>query len=337
MLLKCGEIPAHFSPKTHMPPCFDQPIRLLPIFRERVWGRASLAPYFSEIPAAETSTKEPIGEVWFSFTENLTSAGISLGELLKREPGILGSARNPRHPGICPLLVKLLFTTERLSVQVHPDDEYAQTHHGCLGKTEAWYVMEAEPEAEVALGFKQEISTEKLREAAISGEIEQLLDWRRVKPGDMIYTPAGTVHAIGAGLTICEIQENSDITYRLYDYGRPRELHLDHGARVSQLGPHTFDQRPVALASWRRELLASPYFRIEHLRPLESLRIAGGLPYYLLLVCLNGSGTIGGQTFTQGECWMIPAGSRAVEVQSTNAEWLLTYTADKPASGLAGK
>ncbi len=320
-----------------MPPSFDQPIRLLPIFRERVWGRTSLAPYFSKIPAAGKLTEERIGEVWFTFTENLTSAGISLGELLKREPAILGEAADSRYPGICPLLVKLLFTSERLSVQVHPGDEYAEAHHRSLGKSEAWYVMEAEPGAEVALGFKQEITPQRLRDAAKSGEIEQLLDWRKVKAADVLYTPAGTVHAIGAGLTICEIQQNSDITYRLYDYGRPRELHLEHGAKVSHLGPYTFHPQRVELSSWRRELATSPYFRIEHLRPVESMQIRGGLPYYLLLVCLGGSGMIGSHAFQRGECWMIPADSRPVDVQSTNAEWLLTYTADKPTSGLEGK
>lgn len=320
-----------------MPPVVDQPIRLLPIFRERVWGRESLAPYFSEIPWTESARKELIGEVWFTFTENQTSLGIPLGQLIEQQPTVLGKAADPKHPGVCPLLVKLLFTTERLSVQVHPDDEYAEVHHRSLGKTEAWYVMEAEPSAEVAVGFRKKITPERLRSAAVSGEIEQLLDWRKVKPGDVVYTPAGTVHAIGAGLTICEIQENSDITYRLYDYGRPRELHLEHGTKVSDLGPHTADQQPVNLASWRRQLAASDYFRIEHLRPLKNLEIERGLPYYLLLVCLKGSGSIGGQRFETGQCWMIPAGGAEVDIQSTDAEWILTYTADEATNALHGE
>ncbi len=138
---------------------------------------------------------------------------------------------------ICPLLVKLLFTTERLSVQVHPDDEYAEEHHGSLGKTEAWYVLDATPPGEVAVGFRQTLTPDQFNAAVHSGEIENLLDWRKVQAGDIIYVPAGTVHAIGAGVTICEIQENSDITYRLYDYGRPRELHLEHGTKVSRVRP----------------------------------------------------------------------------------------------------
>ena len=246
----------------------SQPIQLLPIFRERVWGRESLAPYFPH-----TNLSERVGEAWYTSGENSTSLGISLGQLLGDEPNILGTAADPKHPGVCPLLVKMLFTTERLSVQVHPDDDYAEKHHRSLGKTEAWYVVEAEPNAEVAMGFREHLSPERLRESAQSGEIEGLLDWRRVRQGDVIFTPAGTVHAIGAGLTICEIQENSDITYRLYDYGRPRELHLEHGVKVAHLGPHQHSSAVVKLDSWREQLLESSYFRIERLRPVRISRL----------------------------------------------------------------
>lgn len=310
----------------------DRPIQLFPLFRERVWGRKNLAPYF-----ATEAHKEPIGEVWFSFTENGTSTGVPLGELLARAPQILGEASDPLHPGICPLLVKLLFTTERLSVQVHPDDQYAQTHHQSLGKTEAWYVLDAEPPGELAVGFRETISPERLKKVAQSGEIEDLLDWRPVQPGDAIYTPAGTVHAIGAGLTICEIQENSDITYRLYDYGRPRELHLDHGVNVSHLGPHREEPQRVQIASWREQLVESPYFRIERLKIINTVEIERGLPYYLLLVCLKGIGSIAGEAFQAGQCWMVPAGAGAVEISGPDSEWILTYSADAPADSLHGE
>ena len=314
----------------------EQPIRLFPIFQERVWGRESLAPYFPIASLPNSSTNHRIGEVWFTFKDNATSVGISLGELIKQMPAILGTAANPRYPGVCPLLVKLLFTTERLSVQVHPDDSYAAQNHQSLGKTEAWYVMEAEPTSEVAVGFRRQITPEKLAEAATSGEIEGLLDWRQVKAGDVVYTPAGTVHAIGAGLTVCEVQENSDITYRLYDYGRPRELHLKHGMKVSHLGPHRWKSNPVALAPWRRELIAGPYFRIEHLQPADSIQIDPALPYYLVLVCLKGSGLIGKEKFEAGQCWVLPAGSASLQISGPHSEWILTYTAEQPSSALHG-
>jgi mannose-6-phosphate isomerase len=258
-----------------------RPFQVEPEFRERVWGRKSLEPFFHQ------AFEKPIGEVWFDCG--------------------------------CPILVKLLFTSDRLSVQVHPDDEYAQRHHGSLGKTEAWYVLDAQPPGEVAVGFKRPISRDELRAAAQTGEIEHLLDWRKVKHGDLIFTPAGTVHAIGAGVTICEIQENSDITYRLYDYGRPRELHLDHGAAVSHLGPHEFEPKPVTLADGREELVACEYFRIERLRPRSSIYIPSGSPYYLILISAS------------GPVWFVPAQNEAFEI-NLGGEWILTYKSETPAA-----
>lgn len=264
-----------------------QPFQLFPLFRERVWGRRSLAPFFAVAPL-----REPIGEVWFTFQDNETSLGPNLGALLSEQPGILGTAADPEYPAQCPLLVKLLFTTSRLSVQVHPDDEYARRHHGTLGKTEAWYVLDSQPPGEVAAGFREEITPERLRGSALSGEIEQLLDWRKVEPGDIVFVPAGTVHAIGAGLTICEIQENSDITYRLYDYGRPRELHLDDGVQVSNLGSHQAAAKPTPITEWRDQLVECAYFRIERFRVPGRLRFAGQNPYYILLICIEGEGHV---------------------------------------------
>jgi mannose-6-phosphate isomerase len=306
-----------------------KPIRLLPIFRERVWGRRSLAPFF---PAP--SSNQLIGEVWLTFEENSTSLGPSLGELIRNYPQMLGSARDPEHPDICPLLLKMLFTTERLSVQVHPDDNYARRHHASLGKTEAWYVVDSQPPGELAIGFKQELSPARLREAAETGEIEQLLDWRKVYAGDVIFVPAGTVHAIGAGLTICEVQEHSDITYRLYDYGRPRELHLDHAVNVAHLGPHRYQPQTVALAPGREELVACAYFRLERLRPRDALCITANLPCYLILMCLKGNGKIAGESFEQGHCWMVPAGGAATEIQGGGSEWILAYSAAESLTGL---
>ncbi len=312
-----------------MPDELRKPIELFPIFKERVWGTDTLAPFFGGAPLAER-----IGEVWFTFAENETSLNKDLGELLTEHPEILGTAVDPRHPGICPILVKFLFTTSRLSVQVHPNDEYAQEHHESLGKTEAWYVLESHSPGEVAVGFRETISPEKLREAAQSGEIEHLLDWRAVNAGDVIFTPAGTVHAIGAGLTVCEIQQNSDITYRLFDYGRPRELHLDHGANVAHLGPHRHQAIAKPITGWRDQLLETEYFRIERLRPKGELRIDGEQAYYLLLICVKGSGEIAGQPAAAGEAWLIPAGAEPVHLNAPDSEWVLTYAAKEAMKGI---
>jgi len=310
-----------------------QPFRLQPIFRERVWGKNSLLPYFPDHAKTNNPQTSPIGEVWFTYGDNRTSLGKSLAELLGLYPNILGTAADPKYPGVCPLLVKLLFTTERLSVQVHPNDTYAGTYHDSLGKTEAWYVMDSQPPGEVAVGFREALTPATLRESALSGEIETLLDWRKVSKGDVVFTPAGTVHAIGAGLTICEIQENSDITYRLYDYGRPRELHLDHGTTVSDLGPHTHHPETKPLAPGRDELLACDYFRIEKLKPTTALKVSGA-PFYQLFVCLQGTGTFNGETCKAGEVFLVAANARETILDASGSEWLLTYTASQPADSI---
>ena len=137
-----------------------------------------------------------------------------------------------------PILTKFIFTSERLSVQVHPNDEYAGKRENSRGKTEMWYILRADPGAQVAVGLHEAISPERLAQASKSGEIEQLLNWVDVRPGDCVFTPAGTIHAIGGGLALVEVQQHSDVTYRLYDYGRPRELHLERGVEVSVPGPY---------------------------------------------------------------------------------------------------
>ena len=305
----------------------QQAIELVPLFRERVWGRDTLAPYFSNAPV-----KDRIGEVWYTFAENQTSLGCQLGELLRDHPELLGTAGDAQHPGVCPLLVKLLLTTERLSVQVHPGDDYAQEHHGSLGKTEAWYVLDSQPPGEVAVGFNEPLDTQRFESAVKSGEVEQLLHWKKVQAGDVVFVPAGTVHAVGAGLAICEIQENSDITYRLYDYGRPRELHLEHGVKVSHLGRHTAEAKTVKLAEGRDELLACNYFRIERLRPERSMRVPGQLPYYSLLICVKGAGNMNGVPCKAGQAWFLPAKAQAVTVGGAGSEWIFTYSANAPAA-----
>ena len=308
-----------------------RPFELLPLFRERVWGRETLSPYY--LSAVDVNKR--IGEIWFTSSENDTALGKSLREVISENSGILGSEANVEHADLCPLLVKLIFTTERLSVQVHPDDGYARQHHSCLGKTEAWYVMDAQPPGEVAVGFRETLTPERFEAAAKSGEVETLLDWRVVKPGDVIFTPAGTVHAIGAGLTICEIQENSDITYRLYDYGRGRELHLEHGVKVSHLGPHTHQAQTTALSEGRDHLLSCDYFQIERLTPQSRIKVDGNQPFYSLLICTKGSGTIDGNSFAAGHSWFVPAGNDPFEVDGSGSEWILTYTAKEPIRGIA--
>ena len=191
-----------------------------------------------------------------------------------------------------PLLIKFLFTTEPLSVQVHPE-----------GKTEMWHILAAEPGAKIAAGFREPITERRLRESALSGEIENLLEWFDARPGDTFFIPAGTVHAIGAGLTLCEIQQWSDVTYRLFDYGRPRELHLDEGIPVSRLGSHAARQR-LAKACW---------FPVRSsLR--KNFRVDGKVSCNArMIVLLEGSLEVNGQPSRAGEAWY--ADTEASELQ----------------------
>jgi mannose-6-phosphate isomerase len=254
-------------------------IRLTPSFKEKVWGSTRLEPFFP-------NSTNKIGEVWFEGITNL------------------------------PLLIKFLFTTEKLSVQVHPDDAYALAHHNSRGKTEMWYILAAEPGAKIAAGFRDTITAERLRDASLSGEIEKLLAWHDVAPGDTFYIPAGTVHAIGAGLTICEIQQHSDITFRLHDYGRPRELHLDQALEVSHLGPKAVLPTPPQKDSLE-VLISSPYFTTSRLSMFNSTSqippdIGAGF-----LVLIEGLGTLNGQSTKAGDVWYLEEDIREIRFLGT--------------------
>jgi mannose-6-phosphate isomerase len=161
-----------------------------------------------------------------------------------------------------PLLIKVLFARAKLSVQVHPDDVLAQKYGQPRGKTECWYVLSAEPGAELALGFREETSAEEIRAAIADGTLEEKLNYLKVKAGDMVFVDAGTVHSIGPGMVILETQEYSDITYRLYDFGRPRELHVDAGLAVTRTSSRAGLVAPVMVDGFTR-LVSSDYFLVD--------------------------------------------------------------------------
>ncbi len=238
------------------------PIRLPTRFLDKIWGAEDLSPWFP-------SSNRKIGEVWFEAD--------------------------------LPLLLKFVFTSERLSVQVHPDDAFAAAHERSLGKTEMWYVLRADPGAQLAIGFRETISRERLRESALSGEIEKLLNWIPVEAGDTFFVPAGTVHAIGAGLAICEIQQYSDITYRLYDYGRPRELHLEKAMQVASLD--AIRAQPAMLP------IDCQYFHTELARITLPLEYTPEPQRFHVLIFVSGIGTIADQPFQEGQAWLVPAGA----------------------------
>jgi mannose-6-phosphate isomerase len=235
------------------------PFRLAPYFRTRPWGFQDLAPWYNY-----KTEGEPIGEVWL--TGEMCTAdtgplkGMSLTDITRQHRSTL---LGPRLAGKdFPLLVKLLFPKEKLSVQVHPDDELAQHYGEPRGKTECWYALEAKPGARVALGLRPGATLDQVSVAVKDHSLESLLKMVPVEKGDMIFVDAGTVHAMGPGVVVLETQQTSDLTYRLYDYGSARELHIEKSfaamhlvTRAGKVPPRTVDGHSV--------LIDERYFRIE--------------------------------------------------------------------------
>jgi mannose-6-phosphate isomerase len=260
------------------------------------WGRSKLPPPFSN------PGEECIGEIWF-------------------EP-VTGPA--------LPLLAKYLFTSEKLSIQVHPDDYQAQARGLSGGKEECWLVLDAEPGATLGIGTLRPLSEDELRAAALSGEIERLIDWKPVQRGDFFYIPAGTVHAIGAGVSLIEMQQNADVTYRIYDYGRSRELHLDDAATVARASPY-----PAALhrnidISVDQMLVDGPHFSLL-LTGENNARLRGTGP--LLIIPIAGSVTahaqgapvsvgVGGCLSVTGDPYFVPDPGARLLLARAKGGWL---------------
>lgn len=232
------------------------------------WGRADLPMAFGG------TAPEPIGEVWFE------------------PPTALDS-----------LLIKYIFTSEKLSVQCHPsDDQTLAMGLGRQGKEECWLVLDAEPGAQLAIGFEREIDAATMQAAMLDGSIEQLLTWHPVQAGDFFYIPANTVHAIGAGITLVEVQQNSDITYRLYDYGRPRELHVEQGAAVALRQPYPAQLHQKVPPRGPARLVDGPHFRLDRLDGAPDPATVAHYPGPLLIVPLDCDVMVAGTRLAPGQC-----------------------------------
>ncbi|WP_170005689.1 class I mannose-6-phosphate isomerase [Pseudopontixanthobacter vadosimaris] len=242
---------------------------LLPV-REvaKVWGRKQLPAPFGK------SCAEAIGEIWF-------------------EPP----------PEAQELLVKYIFTSEKLSIQTHPDDDQAEAAgQGRQGKEECWLVLDAEEGARLGIGFHEPITADRMRAAALDGSIEDLLVWHEVSAGDFFYIPAGTVHAIGSGISLIEIQQNSDITYRLYDYGRPRELHLDAGVEVAHGMPYDPALHRHIGAKEQARLVNGPHFLLDQIVGTPGDDILTDYSRPCLVIPVSGTVGIGGVPVRAGNC-----------------------------------
>ncbi|MDR3777097.1 MAG: class I mannose-6-phosphate isomerase [Terracidiphilus sp.] len=314
------------------------PFRIAPRFVGRVWGYQDLRPWYDRVAAAG----EPIGEVWLSGDENLVAtgphAGKSLGGLFLEAPEALLGQAAPSSQS--PLLIKMIFAREKLSVQVHPDDKLAQKYGQPRGKTECWLTLAAEPGAQVACGLKPGVTLDQVREEIQAGTLEDSLNALPVAAGDMIFVDAGTVHAIWPGSILLETQQNCDLTYRMYDYGRGRELHVEKALEATRLATRAGKVSATVLAD-RTTLLDVEYFAVERIpvagsRTSASLLGEGkpalGLAY---LFAAAGTGCIAGPDFEPVELpahgiVAVPAASPAFEVEDMGGLDLIRITPNWP-------
>jgi mannose-6-phosphate isomerase len=235
---------------------------------EKPWGRDTLPPPFA------TPAGKRIGEIWFEPPKDLPQ-----------------------------LLAKYIFTSEKLSVQVHPNDAQTEAKGlGRQGKSECWLVIDAGPGARLGIGFNQPVDAYTMRAAAKDGSIEQMLTWHDVKAGDFFYIPANTVHAIGGGLSIIEVQQNSDITYRLFDYGRPRELHLEEGMAVAKGEPYDMSHHRLVPSEGDVSLVDGPYFRLDRIDGIADATTARRYRGCLLVLPREGTAYVGDEPVIPGQC-----------------------------------
>jgi mannose-6-phosphate isomerase len=321
------------------------PFRIEPTFSPRIWGARDLAPLFPD----KTGLQEPIGEAWLTDVHcriaNGPFAGKTLGEAW---PEIPTAWRGDRCKGLkdFPLLVKFIFPTDKLSIQVHPDDAYAAVHEpeaGGNGKTEMWHAVSAAPEAKLLLGLKSGVTRKEFTAAASSKRLEEFFQEFPVAETDTFFVPARVPHSIGPGVVLCEVQQYCDLTYRVYDYGRldaqgkPRQLHLEKALDVINFDGTRIDKvRPLAWTSPKMSislLAACRYFATERWRFSEIFTAQPKTDAFNLLVILSGEGALrwdgSAARYKQGECWFMPASLQRYELLPDHETSLLrTFVPD---------
>ena len=310
-----------------------EPTRIEPIFSPRIWGARSLAPLFPE----KSNLTEPLGEAWLTGVDCKIASGPFTGKTLGaawREMPAEWRGTRLASTSDFPILVKFIFPTDKLSIQVHPDDAYAAAHEqaaGGRGKTEMWHALSAEPDACVLIGLVPKADKESFVKALETNSLEKLFIHWRVQPGDTFFVPAGTPHTIGPNMVICEVQEYSDLTYRVYDYGRvdshgkPRELHIEKALEVMDFDAAATGK--VSPRSWIpgrkgiEHLVDCSYFSVDRWDfdkkvHLSMIRPKPGEGRFQLVVVLAGEGMVSWPPkrraassfqFKQGECWFVPA------------------------------
>ncbi|MDO4695672.1 type I phosphomannose isomerase catalytic subunit [Porphyromonas sp.] len=296
------------------------PLKFIPIYKEKIWGGTKVQEY-----KGVTLDTSMVGESWeiSSMEEDVSVVsegnlkGKNINDLIQVYGSeLLGDSVFKKYGSSFPLLVKVIYAGDDLSIQVHPDDSFAQTKHQSKGKTEMWYILETEPGAFICKGWNKDISPDKLKEILKTDSLISYLNKYEVNPGDAFYLPAGKVHTIGRGCLLLEIQEASDITYRLYDYNRKdskgnlRDLHIDDAIEVLDYSAEAF--APSHIDSKNKLPILSEYFRIEvlHFQGMTLLPVKGR-DSFTILFCISGKISIktdaGNTDLHQGETLLIPA------------------------------
>jgi mannose-6-phosphate isomerase len=262
--------------------------------KSKPWGSIDLRPW-----SQASTTDGPIGELWFE------------------RPGLTA----PKTA----LLLKLLLTTESLSIQVHPDDAFARSIGLSNGKTEAWYILSAVPGAQVAVGLNYPRSATELRTAITDGSIANIVHWHPVSKGDVIFIPAGTIHAIGAGIVLAEIQQHSDATFRLFDYGRQRELHIENAVAVATAGPCKPQSPAERLSGARMVLTVNPHFALEQIDLAPGSIWTIDAPKETWLLAIEGHAQLGLTTLSLGDAVFLEADHAEIKVGADGMKALLAY------------
>jgi mannose-6-phosphate isomerase len=270
---------------------------------QKPWGVSDLRPWSSI-----DGTGDAVGELWFE--------------------------RADKDAPIPALLLKLLFTSAPLSIQVHPDDTFARAMGLPNGKSEAWYIISAKPDARIGVGLDRRVTPQELRASIRNGSIVELVRWQPVEKGDVIFIPAGTIHALGAGIVLAEIQQRSDTTFRLFDYGSQRELHEDNGVAVANTWPLRSATDPIRLTGERTVLVASRYFVLERLELPEGSSWALLAEAETWILVLDGHAAIGLAMASIGQVIFVSGGRTSIEVGVNGVAALVAYPAAAPVDSL---
>jgi len=323
-----------------------KPFSLVPVFKDYLWGGTKLKTLFNKrtgiSPLAESweLAAHPDGDCRIA---DGPFAGSALSEFLRKFPESMGSCR--ASGGELPVLIKLIDAREPLSVQVHPDDEYAKRTEGGAGKTEMWYVLDREPGAFLYCGFEREVTRQELTRRIADGTVTEVLHKASVEPGDVFFMEAGTVHAIGAGIVIAEIQQNSNTTYRVFDYGRrgpdgkERPLHVAKALDVARRAPACSvppgGRPPVVLpGSTLRRLARCAYFSVDLLELSEHCEYRTDETSFLSLLCIDGSARLSEEEWrldiAKGDSVFVPAREGTLFLEGRGSFLLTTVPEEEP-------